>query len=126
MRDQIASSSVYRMIATIDQATQLRRGVVEACILGLLSREPMYGWQLADRLINDGAIIGSIGTLYPVSTRLRERQDVTTYEVPSAEGPPRRYYALTSDGRQRLQAFQTDWASFTTSVSRLIRPEEAS
>ena len=114
------------MIATVDQATQLRRGVVEACILGLLAREPMYGWQLADRLIKDGAIIGSIGTLYPVLTRLRERKDVKTYEVPSATGPPRRYYALTSDGRQRLQAFRNDWALFTTSVSRLIHFEEAS
>lgn len=114
------------MIASTEQTAQLRRGVVEACILGLLSREPMYGWQLADRLINDGAIIGSIGTLYPVLTRLREHRDVTTYEVPSDAGPPRRYYELTPTGRQRLHTFRDEWSTFTTAVSALIQAEEAS
>jgi PadR family transcriptional regulator PadR len=114
------------MTAASDQATQLRRGVVEACILGLLAREPMYGWQLADRLITDGAIIASIGTLYPVLTRLRERGEVTSYEVPSEAGPPRRYYELTDAGRRTLQHFRGEWILFTTSVERYITPEETS
>jgi PadR family transcriptional regulator PadR len=114
------------MTAASDQATQLRRGVVEACILGLLAREPMYGWQLADRLITDGAIIASIGTLYPVLARLRERGEVTSYEVPSESGPPRRYYELTDAGRRALQLFRGEWILFTTSVERYITPEETS
>lgn len=112
------------MIAASDHATQLRRGVVEACILGLLAREPMYGWQLADRLIAGGSIIGSIGTLYPVLTRLRERGDVTTYEVASESGPPRRYYELTPVGRRSLDRFRRDWAGFAASVTHLITPED--
>jgi len=96
---------------------------VEACILGLLAREPMYGWQLADELISRGAIIGSIGTLYPVLTRLRERGEVTSYHAPSESGPPRRYYELTVAGRQTLQRFRTDWAAFTASVTELITEE---
>jgi PadR family transcriptional regulator PadR len=111
------------MIAAPDHATQLRRGVVEACILGLLAREPMYGWQLADRLIAGGAIIGSIGTLYPVLTRLRERGEVTSYHAPSENGPPRRYYELTPAGRQTLQRFRADWAGFTASVTDFITEE---
>jgi PadR family transcriptional regulator PadR len=114
------------MTAASDQATQLRRGVVEACILGLLAREPMYGWQLADRLITDGAIIASIGTLYPVLARLRERGEVTSYEIPSESGPPRRYYELTDAGRRTLQMFRGEWILFTTSVERYITPEETS
>jgi PadR family transcriptional regulator PadR len=99
--------------------------VVEACILGLLAREPMYGWQLAERLIADGAIIGSIGTLYPVLARLRERGEVSSYEVPSESGPPRRYYELTDAGRRTLQLFRGEWALFTASVDRCIIPEDA-
>jgi len=111
------------MTAASDQATQLRRGVVEACVLGLLAREPMYGWQLADRLISDGAIIGSIGTLYPVLARLRERGEVSSYEVPSESGPARRYYELTAAGRRTLQLFRGEWVLFTASVGRCIDPE---
>ena len=100
-----------------------RRGVVEACVLGLLAREPMYGWQLSERLISEGAIIGSIGTLYPVLTRLRERGDVTSYQAPSESGPPRRYYELTDAGRHTLDAFRVEWSAFTASVTRIIERE---
>lgn len=113
------------MTAASDQATQLRRGVVEACILGLLAGEPMYGWQLSERLIGDGAIIGSIGTLYPVLARLRERGEVTSYEVPSDSGPPRRYYELTDAGRHTLHRFRGEWVLFTASVDRYITPGDA-
>lgn len=111
------------MTVQADSATQLRRGVVEACVLGLLSREPMYGWQLSERLISEGAIIGSIGTLYPVLTRLRERGDVTSYQAPSESGPPRRYYELTDAGRRTLDAFRVEWSTFTASVTRIIERE---
>jgi len=112
------------MTARSEHATQLRRGVVEACILGLLAREPMYGWQLADKLISGGEIIASIGTLYPVLTRLRERGEVSSFHAPSESGPPRRYYELTAAGRQSLQAFRDDWGAFTASVTDFITPEE--
>lgn len=106
--------------------TQLRRGVVEACILGLLAREPMYGWQLAERLIAGGSLIASIGTLYPVLSRLRERGHLTSYEVASESGPPRRYYELTAAGTAALQGFREEWGSFTASVTQIIAPEETS
>jgi PadR family transcriptional regulator PadR len=49
-----------------DVGAQLRKGVVEYCVLGLLSRETMYGWQLSERLVSAG-LIASIGTLYAVA-----------------------------------------------------------
>lgn len=97
---------------------------MEACILGLLSREAMYGWQLAERLIAGGAIIASIGTLYPVLTRLRERGHVTSYEVASEAGPPRRYYELTPSGHLALEGFRDGWPSFVAAVNQNITPEE--
>lgn len=101
---------------------QLRKGVVEPCILGLLAREPMYGWQLADELIRTG-LIASIGTLYPVLARLRERGVVTTFEQASDSGPVRKYYRLTPAGTQELHDFRTQWQSFTPAVTALLTIE---
>lgn len=105
---------------------QLRKGVIEYCILGLLAREPMYGWQLSEQLITDG-LIASIGTLYPVLGRLRDRGHIEAYEEPSASGPVRKYYRLTPAGTQELKRFAAAWPAFTATVDRLIAsdsPEE--
>src|SRR5690606_21463881 len=76
--------SMHSMIA--DVGAQLRKGVVEYCVLGLLAQEPMYGWQLAEPLTKHG-IIASIGTLYPMLARLRARGLVSTFDQASDSGP---------------------------------------
>lgn len=105
------------MIVAVD--AQLRKGVVESCILGLLSREPHYGWQLADELTTAG-MIASIGTLYPVLTRLRERGLITAFDQPSGSGPVRKYYRLTADGTAELARFRANWPTFARTVQDLI------
>lgn len=62
-----------------DATTQLRRGVVEYCVLGFLAAEPMYGWQLASAL-TERDLIASIGTLYPLLGRLRDRGLIVAFE----------------------------------------------
>lgn len=103
----------------VDIGAQLRKGVVEYCILGLLDREPMYGWQLSEQLVQAG-LAASIGTLYPLLGRLRTQGLVTAFDQPSATGPVRKYYRLTPLGRSQLTAFRLQWGSFTASVQRLI------
>ncbi|MFT3875388.1 MAG: PadR family transcriptional regulator [Propioniciclava sp.] len=109
---------------TDEVGSQLRRGVVESCILGLLSRRPMYGWELAQVLIDSGRIIGGIGTLYPVLTRLKKAGLVTSFDRLSDEGRSRRYYELTASGRDALDAFRQQWEQFVPAVTRLITPPE--
>lgn len=104
---------------TPDAGAQLRKGVVEYCVLGLLAREPMYGWQLSERLIEHG-LIASIGTLYPVLTRLREKGLVSSYEEASGSGPVRRYYRPTEAGTAYLNAFRTQWAPFAATVADIV------
>lgn len=99
--------------------TQLRKGVAEFCILGLLETAPMYGWELAARL-QDMEIIASIGTLYPLLTRLRDRGSVTTVTVPSDSGPPRKYYSLTDVGRVELKRFRDQWRALIETVNNAI------
>lgn len=115
-----------------DVSAQLRRGVVEYCVLGLLDREPMYGWQLSSALIEQ-ELIASIGTLYPLLGRLRDRGFIETYEQRGAAdeqaaaergGPRRKYYRLTPHGQEQLERFRSSWGPFTATVNAIIAREE--
>ncbi|MFD5213229.1 PadR family transcriptional regulator [Microbacterium sp. NPDC058345] len=108
----------------VDVGAQMRKGVVEYCVLGLLAREPMYGWQLADALTATG-LIASIGTLYPLLGRLRDNGWVTTFDQPSEAGPVRRYYLLTDAGTAQLAQFRSQWQPFARTVSSLVGEERS-
>ncbi len=107
---------------TADVGAQMRKGVVEYCVLGLLAREPMYGWQLADALTGAG-VIASIGTLYPLLGRLRDNGLVTTFDRPSGAGPVRKYYRLTDAGTAQLAQFRAQWAPFSRVVTGFVEEE---
>ena len=105
-----------------DAGAQLRKGVVEYCVLGLLARERMYGWQLSETLRGHG-MIASIGTLYPVLTRLRAQGLVSSSDEASVAGPVRKYYRLTTAGSERLNSFRSQWEPFAHTVRDLIGSE---
>lgn len=105
---------------------QLRRGAIEHCILALLTRGERYGFELVKSLSGSTSLIASQGTIYPLLGRLRRNGLVDTVWRESAEGPPRRYYALTEEGRRSLAAFTDYWTTFSNSVNDLlIQGEEA-
>jgi PadR family transcriptional regulator PadR len=104
---------------TVDIGAQMRKGVVEYCVLGLLAREPMYGWQLAEELTAVG-LIASIGTLYPLLGRLRDNGWVSTFDRPSESGPVRRYYRLTDAGTEQLDRFRAQWSPFARVVTGIV------
>ncbi len=108
-----------------DVGAQLRKGVVEPCILGLLAREPMYGWQLSEQLVAHG-MIASIGTLYPILGRLRAQGLVSSFDEASPAGPVRKFYELTDAGWQRLSAFRRQWEPFSATVLQLVGPTDPS
>lgn len=86
---------------------QMKRGMVETCILSLLARGDSYGY----RLIKDIAPIMELSesTLYPVLRRLEAAESLTVYSV-EHNGRLRKYYAITDAGRQRIQDFLEEWA----------------
>lgn len=103
-----------------DVTTQLRRGVVEYCVLGLLAEVPQYGWELSSALMSRG-LIASIGTLYPLLSRLRDQGLISAFEQASPSGgPTRKYYRLTSEGVDRLALFRLQWQPFVESVNDFI------
>src|SRR5271169_899000 len=92
--------------------SQLRRGVIEFCVLALLADEENYGFELVQKLAGEDALVTTEGTLYPLLGRLRRE---------SPAGPPRRYYRLTPAGRKSLAAFVDEWSRFRGSVDAILK-----
>lgn len=103
---------------------QMRKGVVEYCVLAAIAREPSYGHEVATRLGGSGGVFGSLGSLYPLLARLRARGWIEGEWRDSPHGAPRRYYTLTADGQQVLNAFVVTWRGFANAVNSHIQTEE--
>jgi PadR family transcriptional regulator, regulatory protein PadR len=103
--------------------SQLRRGVLEYCVLALLQDQQLYGFDLVRRLGDVDGLVTSEGTIYPLLSRLRREGWVTTTWAESTAGPPRRYYALTPAGRRALQEFSEQWRRFRAAVDHLLAGE---
>ncbi|MEU3660923.1 PadR family transcriptional regulator [Streptomyces sp. NPDC032940] len=101
-------------------AAQLRKGVLEYCVLALLRDRPRYGVELLHALEESEALATSQGTVYPLLSRLRREDLVTTTWQESSSGPPRRYYALTADGRAALDDFTQVWPGFREAVDTFL------
>ncbi len=99
---------------------QLRRGVLEYCVLALLADAELYGFDLVRRLSEVDGMVISEGTIYPLLSRLRRQGWVTTRWVESEAGPPRRYYGLTADGRRALDDFAGEWLRFRNAVDHFV------
>ena len=87
---------------------QLRKGVFELIILGVLHNESHYGYSLVKEIIGDIPFSITEGTIYPILSRL-SREGLIKYEwVESKQGPPRKYYHLTRDGRVTFQELKKE------------------
>lgn len=113
------------MLHTIDVTidigvlNQLRRGVLEYCVLALLGHEERYGYDLVTALA-EANLIASQGSIYPLLSRLRRDELVETTWRQSADGPPRRYYRLSPAGAAALDAFRPAWAEFSRNVGTIL------
>lgn len=97
---------------------QLKKGVLELCVLALLSRGDAYGYDIASRLA-EGIGMGE-GTIYPLMRRLQADRLVETYLVESPTGPSRKYYRLTPAGSARLAAETREWTTFSAAVTAIL------
>lgn len=99
---------------------QLRKGALEFAVMLLLQEGKKYGLELVQTLEKIPELIVTEGTIYPLLNRLKEEGWLTTEWVESNAGPPRKYYRLTPQGRQRLEAMIQHWQEFSSSVNDLI------
>ncbi len=109
----------------VDNAkSQMRKGMLEYCVLLLLSHEASYANDIISRL-KQAELIVVEGTLYPLLTRLK-KDELLSYEWrESTQGPPRKYYALTPQGRTFLNELDGAWTELahTVNVLKSIQPQ---
>lgn len=103
----------------VDNAkSQMRKGMLEYCVLLLLSREASYANDIISRL-KDAELIVVEGTLYPLLTRLK-KDGLLSYEWrESTQGPPRKYYALTPNGQTFLNELDGAWNELAHTIGVL-------
>lgn len=98
---------------------QMRKGILEYCILSILSREDSYAPAIIAELKAAEMIVVE-GTLYPILTR-QKNQGLLTYRwEESPQGPPRKYYMITAEGREALAQLDRSWEELVTQI-RTIR-----
>ena len=106
--------------STTKLLSQMRRGAIEYCVLALLQAEERYGFDLVRALGETDGLVTSEGTIYPLLSRLRNDGLVETTWHESAQGPPRRYYRITKEGRSALGVFIEQWKRFRDTVDRIL------
>lgn len=100
---------------------QVRKGMLELCILDALTERERYGYELVKLLTEIPGLVVSEGTLYPILSRLRQQQLVSTRLEESPEGPARKYYALTAEGRKVMGLMHDYLDTLNTGAARLRR-----
>lgn len=111
---------MHDMVPNEAVSTNLRKGVLEYCVLAMIGDGEMYGLDIANGLQQRG-LLTSEGTLYPLLARLRRNGQVETSWRESSQGAPRRYYTLTAEGQESLTSFADVWESFSASVSETLK-----
>jgi PadR family transcriptional regulator PadR len=99
---------------------QMRKGILEYCILSIISRDEIYASTILDEL-KQAKLIVVEGTLYPMLTRLKNDGLLEYQWKESTMGPPRKYYNLTNDGRVFLKALDATWDELYKSVQQATK-----
>ncbi len=97
---------------------QMRKGVLEYCILTVLNEKPLYAINIISGLKESKMIVVE-GTLYPLLTRLKNAGLLTYRWEESNQGPPRKYYELTEKGRLFLSELENSWSELVTAVGKV-------
>jgi PadR family transcriptional regulator PadR len=99
--------------------TQLRKGVLELCILNIIGTGRVYGYDVVKQLRVIDALVVREGTIYPILSRLKRDGLVRTSLEESPEGPARKYYELTRRGEQQLTEMNGYWHTLTRGIDSL-------
>ncbi|MBQ8998985.1 MAG: PadR family transcriptional regulator [Clostridium sp.] len=98
--------------------TQFRKGVLEICVLTLISKKDMYGYEIVQNISK--VIEVNEGTIYPILRRLTKEEYFETYILESNEGPARKYYKITDKGTENLHRLKSEWNEFVGAVNTFL------
>lgn len=103
----------------MDNITEMLKGVLEGCVLEIISRKETYGYEITKDLNDLGFTDVVEGTVYTILVRLEKRKLVNTTKKPSELGPPRKFYSLNDSGRQELTQFWDKWNFVSSKINEL-------
>jgi PadR family transcriptional regulator PadR len=105
--------------------TQLLKGVLDLAVLAVVADEDGYGYEVVRRLREGGLTDVGDASVYGTLRRLFAAGHLTSYVVPSDEGPHRKYYGVNDRGREVLKQMVEQWNGFAETMGRLIEHREA-
>ena len=99
---------------------QFKKGSLEMILLCLIAKKETYGYEIVDRLQENGFREVKEGTLYPLLLRLEKKKLIQATYKPSPLGPSRKYYSLTEEGEEYVAAFYGNWKEICESVKKIF------
>ncbi len=99
---------------------QMRKGILEYCILSILQRGDAYTSEILS-VLKDAKLLVVEGTIYPLLTRLKNAGLLSYRWEESTSGPPRKYYELTETGQLFLKELQTTWGNLSSAVNKVTK-----
>ncbi len=103
----------------MENITEMLKGVLEGCVLEIISRGETYGYEITRRLNALGFTDVVDGTVYTILIRLEKNQLVEITKRPSDMGPPRKFFTLNDMGREELQRFWEKWEFVASKIKQL-------
>lgn len=100
--------------------SQLLKGVLDGCVLKIISRQEIYGYDLIKELQDMGFNDIKGGTVYPLLQKLEKNKLIDGKTKPSPDGPNRKYFTITEDGKNELKEFKTQWNDLVGVVEQIM------
>ncbi len=102
--------------------TQYKKGVLELCVLSLLNKRDCYGYEVSEYLLRHIDIAD--GTVYPILRKLKSEGMLSTYLQEESGGPPRKYYSLTSLGRETYLKDREEYLDFARTIETILEDDD--
>ena len=103
----------------MENITEMLKGVLEGCVLEIISRGETYGYEITQQLRELGFIDVVEGTVYTITMRLEKNNLVNIEKKPSTKGPPRKFYTLNTAGHEQLEIFWNKWEFVSSKINEL-------
>jgi PadR family transcriptional regulator PadR len=106
-------------VIVLENLTEMLKGVLESCVLEIISRKETYGYEITRRLNALGFTDVVEGTVYTILVRLEKNKLVDIKKKPSDMGPPRKFFTLNDAGREELRKFWEKWEFVSSKIDEL-------
>ncbi|GIO59674.1 PadR family transcriptional regulator [Paenibacillus cineris] len=107
----------------MENLTEMLKGVLEGCVLEIISRQETYGYEITRQLNALGFTDVVEGTVYTILIRLEKNKLVEITKKPSDMGPPRKFFAINDEGREELRKFWEKWEFVSSKINELKEKE---